>query len=202
AGVRTAPPETHELWRDIERGFAPSHDLVAALVKSEAGRAGNLSRWMGRYLGGFVSDTPADRGQPFERDAAFNRAIREGALTYASRMCVHDGPDGAPVVESEGGSGVARLDELARRVVIEAAQRRAPGTGGGVRACFQFTARLTRVPPLISLSSPVIGCALGKDGKPECIYPLKEVVATKVTLDGIEPGPHAAAPAATSPDAR
>ncbi|HEY0715164.1 MAG TPA: hypothetical protein VGF45_20965, partial [Polyangia bacterium] len=185
---RGAPPETHELWRDIERIFAPSHELVAELAKAEAGRAGSLSRWFGRYLGGFFGSDPTEAGRPFAPDAAFNRAVKAGALNYHARMCVHDGPNGEPVVESEGGSGVAKLDELARKTVIEAAQRRAPGTGGGVRACFQFTARLSRVPPL-----PIIACGFGKGWKPECAYPLKEVVATQVKLDGIEPGPQASA---------
>jgi hypothetical protein len=193
AGVRGAPPETHDLWRDIERRFEPSHELVASLTKAEAGRAGSVSRWLGRYLGGFLADDPTEQGQPFERETAINRAIKAGTLTYDSRMCVHDGPNGEPIVEAEGGSGVPKLDELARKTVIEAAQRRVPGTGGGVRACFRFTARLSRVPPL-----PVLACGLGKGWKPECIYPLKEIVQTDVKLDGVEPGPQASA---TPPDA-
>jgi hypothetical protein len=191
-----APPATFDLWRDLERRFEPTHDLVADIARAEAGRDASASRWFGRYLGGFLEENPDDRQIPFERHAAVNRALKASAMTFTSRMCVRDGPNGDPIVEAEGGSGVAGLDRIARDLVIQAAQRRAPGASGGVRACFQFSARLSRVPPLVTLSGVVI-CGFGKGWRPECTYPLKEIVETHVRLDGVELGAQAAA----APDA-
>jgi hypothetical protein len=176
-----APPEAFDLLREIERRYQPSHKLVADLTRAEAGRSRSAGRWLGRYLGGFLDHDPTAQGQPFEADAAFRRAIGNARLDYAARVCVSYGADGKPVVEIDGGSKIDSLDRLASDLVLQAADRRGPGLGGAVRACYRFTARLERVPPL-----PVFFCGLNGDLRPECIYPLKEIASTSVKLDGVE----------------
>jgi hypothetical protein len=186
-----APPEAFDLLREIERRYQPSQKLVIDLTRAEAGRSRDASRWLGRYLGGFLDFDPTEKDKPFERDAAFRRALGNARLDYSARVCLSFGADGTPHAEIEGGSKIAELERLARDLVLQAADRR-PGLGGAARACYRFSARLERVPPL-----PVFFCGLNGDLRPECIYPLKEIASTKVELDGVELAAQAApAPAA------
>jgi hypothetical protein len=193
-----APPEAFDLLREIERRYEPSRKLVVDLAKAMAGKDRNAGRWLGRFLGGFLSHDPTENGKPFEADAAFRRASRQGALSYASRVCVTLEADGNRTIENESPSGIAELDRLARELVTSAVDRR-PGLGGASRACYKIAARLERVPPV-----PVFACGLNADMRPECVWPLKEMARTSVTLDGVELNAQAAPPvreANRTPDA-
>jgi hypothetical protein len=188
-----APPEAFDLLREIERRYQPSRKLVVDLARAEAGRSRTAGRWLGRYLGGFLDHDPTEADRPFERDEAFRRAIGNARLDYAARVCLSFGADGKPTVEVDGGSKIEELDRLARELVLQAADRR-PGLGGAARACYRFTARLERVPPL-----PVFFCGLNGDLRPECLYPLKEIASTSVVLDGVELAAQAAPVPAETP---
>ena len=189
-----APPEAFDLLREIERRYQPSQKLVVELAKSEAGRSREAGRWLGRYLGGFLDHDPSTAGQPFEKDTAFRRAVGNARLDYSARVCLSFGADGVANAEIDGGSKVAELDRLARELVLQAADRRGPGLGGASRACYRFSARLERVPPL-----PVFFCGLNGDLRPECIFPLKEIASTQVVLDGVELAAQAAPPPPAGP---
>ena len=195
-----APPEAFDLLRDIERRYQPSQKLVIDLTRAEAGRSRDASRWLGRYLGGFLDHDPVEAGKAFGdkrldevRTASFNRAIGNARLDYSARVCLSFDAAGKPTAEIEGGSKIAELERLARELVLQAADRR-PGLGGAARACYRFSARLERVPPL-----PVFFCGLNGDLRPECIYPLKEIASTKVELDGVELEARGASPPSDTP---
>jgi hypothetical protein len=176
-----APPQAFDLLREIERRYQPSHALVADLSRAEAGKSREGQRWLGRYLGGFLEQRPGEGARPFAPDAAFRRALESAALDWAARVCVGFDEAGAPEVELEAPSGIAALDRLAREIVVQAADRRRAGLSHAVRACYKFSARLARVPPV-----PILACGFDAHWRPECVYPLKELASTRVELDGIE----------------
>jgi hypothetical protein len=120
--------------------------------------------------------------QAFKPDAAFERAVAGAALEYVGRICVTFPADGEPTVECDRSSGIARLDRIAAQTVARAARRRpTQETAPGLRGCYRFVARLTRMPP-----NPVIGCWVSTETwRPECSYPFKELVSTQITLDGV-----------------
>ena len=174
-----APPETFDLLRDLQKIYAPSHELVLDLARKHAGRARNIDRWLGRYLGGFLA-RPEKTDQPFDPMAAFLRGLEKASVEQRARVCATFRPGADPDVQMDVSSGIRALDALAVQAVTRAAFRRVeqvPQT----RACYLFSARLTRIPPI-----PVLACGIGVRG-PECIYPLKEIATTRVTLDGVEP---------------
>jgi hypothetical protein len=176
-----ATPEAFELLRELERRYRPSHALVIDLAKAEAGRSREGQRWLGRYLGGFFKERPTDRDKPFAPDAAFRRGVETAALDWDTRVCVRFAADGTPDVELDHSSGIAGLDRLAKETIVQAAGRQRAGLGSIARACFKFSAKLSRVPPV-----PVLACGLDARLRPECVYPLKEVASTRVQLDGVE----------------
>ncbi len=178
--ARKAPPETFDLLRDMEKIYEPSHELILALVKKHPGWQHNVDRWLGRYLQGFGRKPDLRPGEPFDRTAAFVRGVNQAALKWGARVCVTFRPGAEPLVEVDVSSGLRALDQIAVQTVTRAAQRR-QGLVPQTRACYLFDATLTRIPPV-----PVLACGIGAHG-PECIYPLKEIASTHVTLDGIEP---------------
>jgi hypothetical protein len=178
--ARKAPAEAFDLLRDMERIYAPSHELVLDLARKHGGRSRNVDRWLGRYLGGFLAKPEGPKDQPFDRTAAFMRGLEKATVEKAARVCATFRPGGEPAVEMDVPSGIRALDALAVQTVTRAAHRRVELVAK-TRLCYLFSAKLTRIPPV-----PVLACGIGARG-PECIYPLKEVASTKVTLDGVEP---------------
>ncbi len=187
------PPEAFDMLREIERRYQPSRGMVVDLVKANAGRARDADRWLGRYLGGFLDHDPTTVDQPFERETAYRRAVGNAALEYHARYCLSFDREGKPIIEADPASGIAGLDKMAEELVQQAAQRRGPGLGTASRVCYKFSARLERIPPI-----PVFACGLTADLRPECVWPLKEMASTRVTLDGLD----FAAQSAGRPDAQ
>ena len=180
-----APPHLFDILRGAQRIFEPDRAIVTALAKAHAGRDADVGPWLGRYLGGFVAPERAtEKKGPFDRQAAFNRAIAASALEYGARVCVSFAPDGAPVVELDRRSGIPGLDRIAVDAATRAAERRpAEERKVPVRGCYRFSARLMRLPPL-----PVFACWLSTETwRPACSYPLKQLVRTSISLDGVEP---------------
>jgi hypothetical protein len=129
---------------------------------------------------GFAEKPNVDAEQPFDPSAAFVRALFKAGIESAVRVCATFRPGRDPAVAVDVSSGIARFDAMALQTVSRAALRRVdqvPET----RACYLFSAKLTRIPPL-----PVLACMLTANGF-QCVYPFKEIAATKVTLDGVEP---------------
>jgi outer membrane biosynthesis protein TonB len=181
-----APPALFDLLRDAQRFHAPTRELLVTLAKAHAGRARNPGRWLGRYLGGFLSrERDLGEDEPYDDLAAFKRGVAAGALDFATRVCVDlDGSDPEPTPFVDRSSGVPALDREAVAVVARAARRRAREIDRPTRGCYRISVLLTRVPPL-----PVLSCGLNEDTRPACIYPLKEIARTRVTLDGSQPRP-------------
>ena len=177
--ARKAPPEAFDLLRDLEKIYAPSQALVITLAKKHAGRPRDLDRWLGRYLQGFGAKPDTAPGQPFDPSAAFVRSLSRAELESAARVCATFRPGADPAVEVDIGSGIAAFDALAVDAVARGAHRR-QGQVPHTRVCYLFSAKLTRIPPL-----PILACMLTSKGV-DCVYPLKEIASTRVTLDGVE----------------
>jgi hypothetical protein len=97
-------------------------------------------------------------------------------------VCLVLRPPAAPEVVLGASSGNASLDREAMAAVRQAANTRPLEEAlRPQRSCYRFQATVFRVPPL-----PVLGC--GPDGKGgiTCLYPMKKLIKTSVSLESVD----------------
>ena len=191
-------PHLYDLVRAAEGAFRPTW----ALTRGDRRGLGTVSRSMRtfarelgkNYLRGIKEfmDPPSTRGalddqetpMALEQYARLRKAAEDGADALRCTFCVELRPGEAPTVHLARPSGKRAFDRLAREAMERAVRLHRQGRGdASVEACYQFTAKFFRVPPL-----PVVGCQFDEVHLTgECFYPFKNVLRSNVKLVGVRP---------------
>ena len=191
-------PHLYDLVRAAEGSFRPTWALtrgdkrglgsVANSMRSFASQLGkNYLKGIKDYMDprstrGALDDvkTPA----MLEQYGRLRQAAEEGADALKCTYCVELRPGEAPRVNLARRSGKAAFDRQAREALNKALRLRpAPAEDAPVEACYLFTAKFFRVPPL-----PVVGCTFDEVHlTAECFYPFKKVLRSNVKLVGVRP---------------
>jgi hypothetical protein len=191
------PPLVLEIMRDADKVFAPPWKMIEA----DSGKRGTVAAtaksmlrgWFRSYLSGLKayrkmgSSLPGDR----QRDeptmlsgyAELLRAAARDAEALECEVCVDLVPGQPPRLHVARRSGRPSFDKMAKEALALAARLRElqidqQPDRKAVEACYRFTAKFHRVPPL-----PTVMCTFD-ESKPSisCLYPMKKIVSKGVRL--------------------
>lgn len=191
-------PHLYDLVRAAEGVFRPTWALTKGDKRGLGSVANGLrsfSRQLGKnYLAGIKDymDPKSTRGAlddqqtpaALEQYGRLRRAAEDGADALQCTYCVELRPGEAPRVNLARRSGKSAFDKQAREALNMALRLRPAGAKEDpVEACYLFTAKFFRVPPL-----PVVGCTFDEvQLTAECFYPFKKVLRSNVKLVGVRP---------------
>ena len=191
-------PHLYDLVRAAEGTFRPTWALTKG-DRRGLGSVANSMRSFGRSLGknylagikefmepkstrGALDDqqTPA----MLEQYGRLREAAEDGADKLTCTYCVELRPGEAPRLTLARRSGKSAFDKQAKEALDRAVRLRPQAAGEApVEACYLFTAKFFRVPPL-----PVVGCQFDEVNlTAECFYPFKKVLRSNVKLVGVRP---------------
>lgn len=189
-------PAVYDLLRDARRDFQPTPEILADDPRTPNTVARTLRQW-GRWLMETGHRELADQNRrlrehhaarrgkppPDERDRTDEKVVA-AATPIACLVCLVLRPPAAPEVVLGASSGNDALDRQAMSAVRRAADNRPlEADVRAQRSCYRFEATVFRVPPL-----PVLGCATDEKGGVQCMYPMKKLMKTTVTLQSVDYG--------------
>jgi hypothetical protein len=197
--VRTGrvSPHLYDLVREAEERFKPTWDLT----KGDARRVGAIDtsfksfiRSIGRNWQQALEeqrDAVRERQEKKEEPPSLldyydlmRRVAEDAADLYSAELCASIAPGRPSDVKVVRSSQRPRFDALAQNALEKAVDARpAPAGTAAVRACYNFTARFSRVPPI-----PVVGCNFDEVKLTlDCFYPTKKVLKVSVRLLSAHP---------------
>jgi hypothetical protein len=191
-------PHLYDLVRAAEGTFRPTWALTKG-DRRGLGSVGNSMRSFASQLGkNYLSgikeymDPKSTRGAlddqqtpaMLEQYGRLRKAAEDGADKLTCTYCVELRPGETPRLTLARRSGKSAFDEQAKEALDRAVRHRPQAAGEApVEACYLFTAKFFRVPPL-----PVVGCQFDEVNlTAECFYPFKKVLRSNVKLVGVRP---------------
>jgi hypothetical protein len=191
------PPVIVEIMRDADKVFAPPWEMIEADSRKRgtvgATAKSMLRGWFRSYLAGLKayrkmgSSLPGDRQREepamLSGYAELLRAAAKEAEALECEVCVDLVPGQPPKVHVARRSGRPSFDKMAKEALALAARLRdlqiqQEPDRKALEACYRFTAKFHRVPPL-----PAVMCTFD-ESKPSisCMYPMKKIVSKGVRL--------------------
>lgn len=182
--ARTAEGTFHPGWSLVESDRLGRGSLKTSYRNLLVGLGKQYLAELERYRNGFRENpAAADQGKMLEGYNKLLEVAARNASTMACELCVRFELRGEPPeVRLRRRSGNRAFDQLALASMQRSARlEQRPVDAPPTEACYEYSARFHRVPPL-----PAVGCSFD-ESKPSisCFYPTKKILRAGVRLVSI-----------------
>lgn len=190
-------PLLYDYLRDVNKIFHPAEAAIYADPRSPNTVASTVRSWTRGVQESYrLWHDEAARGHDDSDKwngsadvlGQYNRMIEgneRAASPIGCMVCLVIKPDTAPQIVLGDSSGNLEVDRMAVEALERAAARRPVDRDvKPEKACYRFTANVSRIPPL-----PIAGCGFDEVKMTfGCYYPTMRVYKTSVTLESVDDG--------------